>query len=397
MKKFFPFITRTIFVLSVVSLLNDVGTEMLYPVMPLFLTSIGFSTIAIGVLEGVAQAVSGFGSMYFGRVSDLVQKRKPFVELGYLFTASSKLILAVSKFPAFVFVARSIDRLGKGVRTGARDAILSSETTPENKGKVFGFHSAMDTVGAAIGPAIALLLLVWFPHQYQKIFLIAFVPGLLSVFLTFFIIEKKRNKQTSTSKPTLAGYFSYWKQAPKNYLQVVTGLIFFGLMNSADFFLLLKIKASGFSDLQVIEAYIFYNIVYAFGSYPLGGLGDKIGLKRVLIFGLIIFSIVYGGMAVTNSYLVIIILFFIYGLYAAATDGITKALLSNLVPKTETASAIGFYNGCNAIAALFASIIAGWLWKAYSVEAAFLFSAIGSLLVAGYLAIIPSSKGFSNA
>jgi len=392
MRKYLPFITRTIFILSAVSLLNDVGSEMLYPVMPLFLASIGFSTLGIGILEGVAQAVSGLGSMYFGRVSDLVQKRKPFVELGYAFTAASKLIIALTKLPALVFISRSIDRMGKGVRTGARDALLSDESTPENKGKVFGFHRAMDTVGAAIGPAIALLLLVWFPNQYQKIFLIAFLPGLLSVFLTFFISEKKRDKKPATNKPTLAGYFSYWKQAPKGYLLITAGLVFFGLMNSADFFLLLKVKQSGFTDLNVIEAYIFYNLVYAFGSYPLGDLGDKIGLKKVLIFGLIIFSIVYGGMAIANSFIIFVALFFIYGLYSAATDGVTKALLSNLVSKSDTASAIGFYNGCNAIAALFASIITGWVWKAYSAEAAFLISAIGALAVAVYLAVLKVAK-----
>jgi len=144
--------------------------------------------------------------------------------------------------------------------------------------------------------------------------------------------------------------------------------------------------------LNVIEAYIFYNLVYAFGSYPLGDLGDKIGLKKVLIFGLIIFSIVYGVMAIANSFIIFVALFFIYGLYSAATDGVTKALLSNLVSKSDTASAIGFYNGCNAIAALFASIITGWVWKAYSAEAAFLISAIGALAVAVYLAVLKVAK-----
>ena len=158
MRKFLPFITRTVFILSAVSLLNDIGSEMLYPVMPLFLTSIGFSTVAIGFFEGIAQAVSGFGSMYFGRESDLVQKRKPFVELGYSLTAFSKLILGLSKFTPLVFIARSIDRLGKGVRTGARDAILSDETTPENKGKVFGFHRAMEYYRCGYRPCYCFVI-----------------------------------------------------------------------------------------------------------------------------------------------------------------------------------------------------------------------------------------------
>ena len=205
-------------------------------------------------------------------------------------------------------------------------------------------------------------------------------------------MKKSARAKPTTSKPKFAEYFEYWKKAPKDYLLVTAGLLFFGLMNSADFFLLLKIKSSGFTDLQVIEAYIFYNLVYAFGSYPLGELGDKIGLKKVLVLGFLIFALVYGGMAVANSFIVFVVLFFIYGLYAAATDGVTKALLSNIVPKTDTASAIGFYNGCNAIAALFASIIAGVLWKAYSAEVALLVSAIGGLVAALYLASVKIAK-----
>ncbi|MEP6596078.1 MAG: MFS transporter, partial [Ginsengibacter sp.] len=184
-------ITRTIWILSLVSLFTDIASEMLYPVMPVFLRSIGFSFLLIGILEGLAEAVAGLSKSYFGKKSDALGKRLPFVQLGYALSAVSKPMMAIFVYPLWIFFARTIDRLGKGIRTGARDAILSDESTKKNKGRVFGFHRSMDTLGAVFGPAIALVYLYFYPANYKVLFIIAFMPGAVAILLTLFIKEKK--------------------------------------------------------------------------------------------------------------------------------------------------------------------------------------------------------------
>ena len=375
-----------------VSLFTDIASEMLYPVMPVYLKSIGFSVLLIGILEGLAEAVSGISKGYFGSLSDRKGVRLPFVRLGYALSALSKPMLAIMQFPLWIFGARTLDRVGKGVRTGARDALLSDEATPETKGRVFGFHRGMDTTGAVIGPAIALVYLYFAPAQYKPLFLIAFIPGILSVFLLF-IIKEKQHPVNNAKKPySFWTFINYWKQSPAHYRKLVTGLLLFTLFNSSDYFLLLKIKASGQSDTIVIAVYIFYNLVYALASYPLGHLGDKIGLKKVLFGGLLLFSAVYAGMALTNNLVVYILLFAVYGVYAAATEGISKAWVSNISDKKDTATAIGTFVAFQSICTMVASSLAGLIWSFYGFKVTFLLSAGVTTLVALYLIL-----GFRDA
>ena len=252
-------ITRTIWILSLVSLFTDIASEMLYPVMPLFLKHIGYTAIFIGILEGVAEAVAGLSKSYFGKLSDNLGKRLPFVQLGYAFSAISKPMMAIFFYPWWIFLSRTVDRLGKGIRTGAKDALLSDESTPATKGRVFGFHRSMDTLGAVFGPAIALVYLYFYPANYKTIFLIAFIPGLLAVFSTFLIKEKKKQLTAPLAKKTNPFAFaSYWKNSPRQYKRLVTGLLLFALLNSSDVFLLLKMKESGLNDTEVIAVYIFF-------------------------------------------------------------------------------------------------------------------------------------------
>lgn len=378
-------ITRTILVLSLVSLFTDLSSEMLYPIMPLFLQSIGFSTILIGVLEGFAEAIAGLSKMYFGRLSDETGRRLPFVRMGYLLSAVSKPMLAFFTFQWWVFSARTIDRLGKGLRTGARDALLSDESTSENKATVFGFHRALDTTGAVLGPLMALVYLHYRPEDYKTLFLIAFIPAILSVLFTFVIKEQQKELPLSKPAASLLEKFSYWKASPTAFRQLMIGLLFFGLINSSDVFLLLQTKQITGDDSKVLMVYIFYNLVFALFALPLGRLADKIGMKKMIVFGLLLFSMVYAGMGLTGDFRVVLLLFFLYGIYAAATEGVAKALISNLVPKTATASAIGFYAGWNSICVFIASSLTGLIWYAVSPEAAFICSAGGSLLAAIYL------------
>ena len=186
------YLTRTIWILSFVSLLTDIASEMLYPIMPIYLRSIGFSVLLIGILEGVAEATAGLSKGYFGKLSDHTGTRAPFVRLGYTLSAISKPMMAMMVYPLWIFFARTVDRLGKGIRTGARDAMLSDEATPATKGRVFGFHRSMDTLGAVTGPALALLYLYIYPGSYKTLFLIAFIPGLVAIALTLFF-EKQKN------------------------------------------------------------------------------------------------------------------------------------------------------------------------------------------------------------
>jgi MFS family permease len=252
-------LTRTIWILSLVSLFTDVASEMLYPVMPVFLRSIGFSFLLIGILEGFAEAVAGLSKGYFGKRSDTTGKRLPFVQLGYALSAISKPMMAAFIYPLWIFLARTIDRLGKGLRTGARDAMLSDESTKENKGKVFGFHRGMDTMGAVLGPTIALIYLYYHPGNYKTLFLVAFLPGVVAILFTLFIKEKKlsRNKELKKEKWSLFTIFSYWKRSPAEYKRLLIGLLLFATFNSSDVFLLLRMKESGLNDTAVIGVYIF--------------------------------------------------------------------------------------------------------------------------------------------
>lgn len=369
---------------------TDIASEMLYPVMPLFLKYIGYNLIFIGVLEGVAEAVAGLSKSYFGQRSDNIGKRLPFVQLGYLFSAISKPMLAFFIYPWWIFLSRTIDRLGKGVRTGARDAMLSDESRPETKGRVFGFHRSMDTMGAVIGPGLALVYLYFYPDDYKTLFLIAFLPGLIAVISTFLIKEKKKpviilinEKQTRAS---IFAFAAYWKNSPARYKKLVTGLLLFALFNSSDVFLLLKMKENGLTDTSIIGVYIFYNLVFAVLAYPVGVLADKIGLKKVFISGLIAFSLVYIGFALNNNIAVFFILFFLYGFYAAATEGISKAWITNIVTESETATAIGTYSGFQSICALIASSVCGLLWFNFGPVFTFLLTAAVTIFVILYLA-----------
>jgi MFS family permease len=386
------YITRTVWTLSLVSLFTDTASEMLYPIMPIYLKTIGFSIVLIGLLEGFAEATAGLSKGYFGKLSDNSGKRIPFVQIGYSLSAISKPMMAFFVFPLWVFFSRTIDRLGKGIRTGARDAILSDEATPTTKGKVFGFHRSMDTFGAVLGPSLALLYLYYFPQDYKTLFFIAFIPGVLAVLASFFL--KDKNKITHTeSKPTpFFSFMDYWKNSPILYKKVVFGLLVFTLFNSSDVFLLLKAKQAGLDDTAIIGVYIFYNLIYALSSFPIGILADKIGLKTMFTIGLLMFAIVYFGMSFSHNLYLFIALFFLYGIYAAATEGIAKAWISNITDKKDTATAIGTYSGFQSICTMLASSLAGFIWFEFGASVTFIVTGIATLFVILYFMVSIKTK-----
>ena len=379
------YITRTVWILSLVSLFTDTASEMLYPVMPIYLKSIGFSIVLIGILEGVAEATAGISKGYFGKLSDLSKRRVPFVQLGYAFSAISKPMMAIFVFPVWIFFARTIDRFGKGLRTGARDAILSDEATPQTKAKVFGFHRAMDTFGAVLGPTFALIYLYFYPKNYKILFFIAFIPGLLAVGSSFLLKERATTaKKLKLGNTSFFSFLGYWKHSNSEYKHLLIGLLTFTLFNSSDIFLLLKAKEAGLEDFQVIGVYIFYNLIFSISAFPSGILADKIGFKKMFIFGLILFSLVYFGMGMSTNYMIVIALFFVYGIYAAATEGVSKAWISNIVNKENTATAIGMYSGFQSIMAMLASSLAGLIWFKFGAATTFIVTGSATLLIIIY-------------
>ncbi len=376
-------LTRTVWILSVVSLFADIASEMLYPVVPVYLKHIGFTVLWIGFLEGLANFTAGISKGYFGKLSDEKGIRLPFVKLGYFLSTISKPMMAIFTFPLWIFFARTIDRLGKGVRTSARDALLSQEATKETKARVFGFHRGMDTVGATLGPTVAFLFLWFYPGQYKLIFYFAFIPGIISVLLIFLLKEKKQPAST-LERGNFLSFFKYWNVAAPQYKKLVIGLLLFAIVNSSDVFLLLKTKEITGSDNMTILAYIFYNLVFALGSYPLGVLADRFSLKKVFIAGLFLFAVVYAGFAFTKSTPIIFSLFFLYGIYAAATEGITKAWITNIAHNTNTATAVGFYTSCESIGTLVASSIAGFIWSRSGSMLTFVFTSVSTLIIIFY-------------
>ena len=289
-------------------------------------------------------------------------------------------MMAVFTFPLWIFLARTIDRLGKGLRTAARDALLSQNATPQTKARVFGFHRGMDTLGAVIGPVVALLFLQFHPKQYGPLFYLAFFPGLIAVALVF-LLREKRAPSSTLKTSNFFSFFSYWKVASPDYKKLMIGLLAFALFNSSDVFLLLKTKEITGSDTVTISTYVFYNLVFAAASYPLGMLADKLGIKKIFTSGLLLFAIVYFLFGITTSGILVFVAFFLYGVYAAATEGISKAWITNLTHNKNTATAIGFYTSCQSICSLLASALAGLLWSSFNSGVAFLTTSFITFLI----------------
>ena len=377
-------ITRTVLILSIVSFFGDIASELLYPIMPLYLKSIGMGALYIGILEGLADAISGISKSYFGKLSDVSGRRMPFVWCGYVLSTFSKAAIGLFMNPVWVLFTRSADRLGKGVRTASRDAMLSAEATPETKGAVFGFHRSLDTLGAFIGPILALVYLNFHPGEYRKLFMYALIPGIFVVFSLMFIKEKKIERKIETENKFWSS-LTYWKIASKEYKKVISLVLLFTLVNSSDMFLLLKARASGISDVQTIALYVFYNLIYATSSYQMGILSDRIGKKKVFLIGLSCFVITYAGMAFNTRVDIFYLLFFVYGFFAASTEGITKAWVSNLCEKVDLATALGFQATTQSLAGMCASIFAGLIWYSLGSQYVFLMASLVTFVIALFL------------
>lgn len=371
-------ISKQVFILGMVSLFTDIASEMLYPVTPIFLTVVlGSSMAVVGLIEGIAEVTSGLLKGYFGNLSDKLGKRSIFVVFGYGISALAKSLPGIFQNIPVVLTSRVSDRIGKGIRTAPRDALLASYSNG-NSGAVFGFHRALDTLGAAIGPVLALALLNFYPNNFQLIFLAAFVPSVIAVVFALFV----KDNDASSNEKSKKNYLEFWKSAPNQYKQVLVLITTFSLVNSSDVFLILKSQNITQSSSLAIFGYVFYNIIYAIFSYPLGGLADKYGKQKVFSFGLMIFSAVYFGFAFLSDINLIWILFALYGIYAASTEGVSKAWISDLIPSEQRGSAIGLLTMLSSFSVMLGSFLTGILWDRFGSSFPFLLSAISSLLIA---------------
>lgn len=384
-------ITKTIWQLSLISLFTDMASEMLYPVLPLYLKQAGYTFIAIGLLEGIAEAIAGLCKGYFGAWSDTMHRRTPFVKAGYTISAISKLLIAILPTLPSIFTARITDRLGKGIRSGARDAMLAQEAPVAHRSAVFGFHRAMDTLGAVAGPSIAAAFLLLYPENYTGLFWLAAIPGLIVVIISFTLKEKRTTDTKTSAYPSWKKFLGYYKRSNPHFKKHFMLFLLFTLFNSSDVFLLLKVKETGVEDGLLLLLYIIYNAVYALAAWPAGILADKWGINRMLAAGFICFAITYGFFGFTTNLLIFTLLFVIYGFYAAAIESQLKTCLLQFIEPADRGTALGLFTGLQSIALLLASVLAGWLWQSFSPILVFLPSAAMAAGLAVFF-LLPQKK-----
>jgi len=381
-----PGIKKNVFVLGLVSLFTDISSEMIYPLVPIFLTGVlGAPVAVVGLIEGVAESTASILKTFSGWLSDKLERRKPFVLGGYSLSALGKLLLGVAFVWPTVLMARFIDRLGKGVRTSARDALIADETDSTNRGRAFGFHRAMDTTGAVIGPLIALILMVVLKEQYRLIFLLSFFPAAIGVALLFFFVKEKKRQTFGLKEappvPTIRQGLSL-ADFDKNFKTLLLIIVVFGLGNSSDAFLILRAKNLGLSATTVVLAYVLYNVVYAIFSMPAGILSDRVGRKKLMVGGFLIFSGVYFVLAFISKSVYIWPLFAVYGVYIAATEGVGRALVTDMAGPGKRGTALGLYHTAVGLVTFAASLIAGLLWTYVGPSAPFIYGGLTALSAA---------------
>jgi len=374
-----------IILLGITSLLTDISSEMVYPILPVYLVSVlGASPAILGLIEGVAESAASLLKVFSGYFSDKIRLRKPFTIVGYFCAAAGKFILYISNTWVFFSAGRTIDRLGKGIRTAPRDAIIAESAVPGKRGAAFGLHRAMDTVGACLGIGIAYIFITYYKVNLKNIFLLSIIPAILGVIFLFFVREKKRE----VAAPKVKLSFK-WGSLDKRLKLFLIFTFIFTLGNSSNQFLLLRAQKSGFALATVILFYLVYNLVYALVSYPASRLSDRIGRKKLLVLGYLFYGLVYLGFALNKSQVSFWLLFAFYGLYIGLTEGVEKALVADIAPQNLRATAIGLHATLVGIGLLPASIIAGFLWKYLGPAAPFYFgAAMGIIASIGFWRVL---------
>lgn len=386
-KRFFG-LSSVIFVLGMVSLMTDLSSQMIVPILPLYLTSILHVQVGtVGIIEGIAESTASILKFFSGWISDRFGKRKWLMVAGYGLSNLIKPFFALSSTWGQVLFIRFADRLGKGIRTSPRDAILADTTTKEERGKAFGFRRSMDTLGAALGPFAAYLILTRWNGSYRSVFWVSAIPGLIATLLLIFYLKEKRNPAKTQSKVKTLPKISFKGLGSRFFFfTLITTLFTIG--NFSDAFLILRAKDVGMAAQYIPLTYFAYNMVTSIFSTPFGMVSDRIGRRPVLITGYVIFALIYLGFGLVHTVPGIWTLFIFYGLYYATTEGIQKSYVADMVPEGKRGTAMGTFNALTGIAALPASVLAGFLWQSFGAFTAFGVSSVLAIISALLMLIL---------
>ncbi len=398
---------RNVLALSLVSLLNDASSEIIYPLLPFFLLlTLGASPFALGIIEGAAESASSLFKLAAGYFSDKFERRKLAIFAGYGLSSVMRPFLGFATGWTQVLGLRLADRLGKGIRSAPRDALVADSVAPEKRGLAFGFHRAMDHTGAVIGPLIAFVLIYALAadrqnptaDEYSKVFLVASLPALLALLVIVFLVKEKTPKPTVQSPKSIAQSPHLTESIDKfdgNFRRFLIILVLFTLANSSDAFLLLRAQQAGIAPVYIPLLWAFLHIVKVLSSLIGGDLSDRIGRKKLIFTGWVLYALVYAGFAFVTTPLTAWILFGIYGLYFGLTEGAEKALVADLVPASKRGAAFGWYHLAFGIAVFPASLLTGGIWQFYGAETAFLFCAVVAM-IAAFLLLTVKPKANSD-
>lgn len=381
-----------VFFLGLVSFFTDISTEMVYPLIPLYLISVfGATPALVGVIEGVAESLASVLKVYSGYISDKSQKKKSIALAGYSAGLFYKIVLLLAGSWTGVLLARIVDRFGKGIRTAPRDVLISESANKDAMGKAYGLHKALDMAGASLGILITYFLLKGGFNDYKKMFLLSIIPAVLGLCMFFFVKETKAERPR-TSRLHLWKSLKELDGQLKLYLLIV---LLFTLGNSSNAFLLLKAKAVGFDDISVVLLYFAYNITASILSLPFGKLSDNVGRKALLVSGYLVFSVVYFGFAFAWNQPFLALMFVLYGAYTAMIAGVERAFIAEIAPPELKGTMLGLQSTVAGIALLPASIITGLLWSAFGSVVPFVFGAVLSFAASLILMIFMSNKTIS--
>lgn len=384
-------VPRSVFALGAVSLLNDISAEMVYSLLPLFLRKLGAPPAFIGLVEGIAETTASLLKLFSGWLADRFGLHWRLALLGYGLTALTRPLLAFATQPVHVLGVRFADRVGKGVRSAPRDALIAAVTSPEGRGLAFGFHRAMDNLGAAIGPALATLILLLAPENYRLVFLLAAVPALVSVIVFMRSVPRVALPRVEAVRHPLADARGLLRGQFGGYLLCV---LVFTLGNSSNAFLLLRAQDVGTPEALIPLLWMGLNLLCSAGSVYGGWLADRYGRLRVLQAGWLCYALVYAGFGYANAVWQVVVLFGLYSVFYALTEAAERALVADFTPPTQHGQAYGLFHFVVGIAILPASLLFGWLWQAYSVQVAFLTGAglaIAAALLLSALSVLPNA------
>lgn len=401
-------LSRNVFTLGWVSFFMDVSSEMIYPLMPLFLTNIlGANKVIVGLIEGVAESTASLLKVVSGYLSDRIGKRKALILFGYGFSTLTRPILAIATSWTGVLIYRFIDRIGKGIRTAPRDAVIAESTEESRLGRAFGFHRAMDTCGAIVGPAIAIVVLYLYGLQYsatyiqedlkttelafRTIFWLSVIPGIVAVFLIILFVREKHQSSSLKDLKHLS-HPDIINPDFKKFL-IVVGI--FTLGNSSIAFIILKVQEVGANTMGITVLYLIFNAVYSLSSMPAGIAADYFGKKRMILSSYILFGLIYFGLAFSNTQAHVWTLLILYGIFMGISEGIQRAFVATLLSNNYIGTGYGIYHTLTGLLALPSSLIAGLLWDIRGPQATFLFGTVTAVVASIlFLMFFWKSRGY---